>query len=172
MALSEAIKSNTTLKLLNLSRNKIGEAGAAALLAAPNATLTELIMDTKSEDTNNLRADRRRGHMLVLEVVDSWVASAVQRRVELWLDTSVVPPARLVLPPDLAASAAVLAFGDELLDRALPDAPEWRHPDGRSSAATYLLPRAEAALHRDCSGWLLAQSASHSQSLIIRGDSY
>jgi hypothetical protein len=105
-------------------------------------------MNVKSEDMKNLMADRLRRNMLVLEV-DSWVASAVQRRVELWEDTSVVPPVRLVLPSDLAARAAVLAFGDELLDLVLFDAPEWRHPDGRIFAASVLLPRAEAALRQE-----------------------
>jgi hypothetical protein len=51
-----------------------------------------------------------------------WVASAVVRRVELWGDA-------LVLPPDLAARAAVLAFGNELLDLQLPDRNDlWRSP--------------------------------------------
>ena len=50
-------------------------------------------------------ADRLRVNKLVLKVA-SWVASAVARRVELWEDT-------LVIPPALAARAAVLAFGDE-----------------------------------------------------------
>jgi hypothetical protein len=39
--------------------------------------------------------------------VASWVASAVVRRVELWDD-------EFVLPPALAARAAVLAFDDKL----------------------------------------------------------
>ena len=91
---------------------------------------------------------------LVREVA-SWVASAVARRVELWEDTLVLPPALaapLVLPPALAARAAVLAFGDELLDLELSlngDGSQWRQPDGRSFAATYLLPRAEAALRQE-----------------------
>ena len=68
-------------------------------------------------------ADRLRVNKLVLKVA-SWVASAVARRVELWEDTLIPPPALaapLVLPPALAARAAVLAFGDELLDLVLPD---------------------------------------------------
>jgi hypothetical protein len=44
----------------------------------------------------------------------------------------------------------VLAFGDELLDILLlpedRDRPQWLSPDGRDSAAAYLLPRAQAAL--------------------------
>ncbi len=78
------------------------------------------------------------------------------RRVELW-------DANLVIPPLLAARAAVFAFGDELIDLELPIdrddetwAPDWLSVDeidsqwlsqgGRDSAAARLLPRAEAAL--------------------------
>ncbi len=71
-------------------------------------------------------------------------------------ETRVIPPAlavTLVLPPALAARAAVLAFGDELLDLVLPDENEsgmgWRQPGGRIFAAAYLLPRAEAALRQE-----------------------
>jgi hypothetical protein len=58
----------------------------------------------------------------------------------------------------VAARAAVLAFGDELLDLVLP-ADEfnwlspvefnWLSPGGRGFAAAYLLPRAEAALRQE-----------------------
>ena len=103
----------------------------------------------------NLVADRLRVNKLVLKVA-SWVASAVARRVELWEETTLVLPpalaAPLVLPPALAARAAVLAFGDELLDLVLPDEDDfwrWRQPGGRIFAATYLLPRAEAALRQE-----------------------
>ncbi len=103
----------------------------------------------------NLVADRLRVNKLVLKVA-SWVASEVARRVELWDDTELLPPALaapLVLPPALAARAAVLAFGDELLDLVLPDEDEfgsrWRQPVGRTFAASYLLPRAEAALREE-----------------------
>ncbi len=99
-------------------------------------------------------ADRLRVNNLVLKVA-SWVDSAVARRVELWEDR-VLPPALaapLVLPPALAARAAVLAFGDELLDLAQPNdylyVSRWKQPGGRSFAATYLLPRAEAALRQE-----------------------
>ena len=114
-------------------------------------------MDFGSEDTRNFVADRLRVNKLVLKVA-SWVASAVARRVELWEDTDslVLPPALaapLVLPPALAARAAVLAFGDELLDLVLPGEDEfglrWRQPGGRIFAASYLLPRAEAALRQE-----------------------
>ncbi len=77
-----------------------------------------------------------------------WVDSAVARCVELWDDI-------LVLPPALAARAAVLAFGDELLDLQLPDRIDpWLSPGGRDFAAAYLLPRAETALRRQEVLWL------------------
>jgi hypothetical protein len=98
----------------------------------------------------NLVEDRLRVNKLVLKVA-SWVASAVAKRVELWEDTLVIPPALaapLVLPPTLVARAAVLAFGDELLDF-VPNDFGWRSPGGRNFAAAYLLPRAEAALRQE-----------------------
>jgi hypothetical protein len=78
------------------------------------------------------------------------------RRVELWDDN-------LVLPPALAARAAVLAFGDELVDLWLPDDSDfqswwfsksarksrWFSKGGRKTAAADLLPRAEAALRQE-----------------------
>ena len=81
--------------------------------------------------------------MLVLKI-SSWVASAMARRVELWDDN-------LVIPPALAARAAVFAFGDELLDLKLPDEADslWLSQGGRGMAAAYLLPRAEAALRQE-----------------------
>ncbi len=69
----------------------------------------------------------------------NWVVSAVARRVELWDDT-------LVVPPPLAARAAVFAFGDELLDLARHNGWSWCTPAGRTLAAAKLLPMAEAAL--------------------------
>ena len=109
--------------------------------------------NVRSKDLTNLVADRLRVNKLILEIA-SWVASAVARRVELWEDTLVLPPdlaAPLVLPPALAARAAVLAFGDELLDLVLPcdSGLRWRQPGGRIFAASCLLPRAEAALRQD-----------------------
>ena len=92
-------------------------------------------------------ADRTRINKRVLKVA-LWVASAVARRVELWEDTVVLPPALaapLALPPALAARAAVLAFGDELIDLELPNE-VWLSQGGREMAAAYLLPRAGAAL--------------------------
>ena len=66
------------------------------------------------------------------------------RRVELWDDN-------LVIPPALAARAAVLAFGDELLNLELPDISDsrWLSEGGREMAAAHLLPRAEAALRQE-----------------------
>jgi hypothetical protein len=77
------------------------------------------------------------------------------RRVELWDDN-------LVISPALAARAAVLAFGDELidldlklpnkyefLDSRLPTDWQWLSQGGREMAAAYLLPRAEAALRQE-----------------------
>jgi hypothetical protein len=80
----------------------------------------------------------------VINLVTQGRHLAVARRVELWDDIVVIPPA-------LAACAAVLAFGDELLDLVLPDdcGLRWRQPGGRIFAASYLLPRAEAALREE-----------------------
>jgi len=66
------------------------------------------------------------------------------RRVELWDDNRVIPPV-------LAARAAVLAFGDEPLGLRLPDDSDsqWLSQSGRDMAAAYLLPRAEAALRQE-----------------------
>jgi hypothetical protein len=88
-------------------------------------------------------ADRLRVNNLLLKVA-SWVASAVARRVELLDDN-------LVIPPALAARAAVLAFGDELVDLKLPIDRDlqWLSQGGRDMAAARLLPRAEAALRQE-----------------------
>ena len=64
------------------------------------------------------------------------------RRVELWGDN-------LVIPPALAARAAVLAFGDELVDLRLPEDSRWLSQGGRDMAASHLLPRAGAALRQE-----------------------
>jgi hypothetical protein len=110
--------------------------------------------DERRRDMENFVADRLRVNKLVLKVA-SWVDSAVARRVELWEDTELVLPtdlaALLVLPPALAARAAVLAFGDELLDLVLLDGSgsPWQQPGGRIFAASNLLPRAEAALREE-----------------------
>jgi hypothetical protein len=97
----------------------------------------------------NLVADRLHVNKLAQKIA-WWVASAMLRRVELWDDN-------LVIPPALAARAAVLAFGDELLDLRLPDDADsewvadsqWLSQGGRDMAAAHLLPRAEAALRQE-----------------------
>ncbi len=94
---------------------------------------------TSSKDLMNLVTDRVRVNKLVRKSA-SWVASAMLRRVELWDDN-------LVLPPALAARAAVLAFGDELMDLKLPK--QCLSQGGRDMAAACLLPRAEAALRQE-----------------------
>jgi hypothetical protein len=89
-------------------------------------------------------ADRLRVNELALKIA-WWVASAMLRRVELWDDN-------IVIPPGVAARAAVLAFGDELVDLRLRpnDADsQWLSQRGREMAAAYLLPRAEAALRQE-----------------------
>jgi hypothetical protein len=91
----------------------------------------------------NLVADRLRVNKLVLKIA-SWVASAMARRVELRDDN-------LVIPPAVAARAAVLAFGDELVDLKLPAKVDslWLSQGGCEMAAAFLLPRAEAALRQE-----------------------
>jgi hypothetical protein len=154
-ALATVLANNATLTSLHLALNNIGAEGARSLAAAldNNATLTSLDLagNNIGADIQNLVGDRLRVNKLVPKVA-FWVASAVARRVELWDDA-------LVLPPALAARAAVLAFGEELLDLELPDRNDlWLSPGGRDLAAAYLLPRAEAALRQEllqsrCSGW-------------------
>jgi hypothetical protein len=131
------------LSLINININ-IGAEGARSLAAAldTNRMLQHLTLNDNNiyeVDDKNIVGDRLRVNKLVLEVT-SWVASAEARRVELWDDT-------LVLPPALAARAAVLAFGDELLDLVLPDDLDLDclSPGGRDLAAAYLLPRAGRA---------------------------
>jgi hypothetical protein len=96
-----------------------------------------------TSDITNLVADRLRVNKLVLKI-SSWVASATLRCVELWDDN-------LVIPPGLAARAAVLAFGDELVDLELRNGadPQWLSQGGREMAASRLLPQAEAALRQE-----------------------
>ena len=86
--------------------------------------------------------DRLRVNKLAPKIA-SWVASAMLKRVELWDDT-------LVIPPALAARTAVFAFGDELIDLELPgNDSQWLSQGGRDMAAAHLLPRAEAALRQE-----------------------
>jgi hypothetical protein len=101
----------------------------------------------------NLMTDRLRVNKLAPKIA-SWVASAMLRRVELWDDN-------VVIPPLLAARAAVFAFGDELIDLELPNEcddesddesdSQWLSQGGRDSAAAHLLQRPRCA--RSCSGW-------------------
>jgi hypothetical protein len=84
-------------------------------------------------------ADRLGVNNLALKV-PAWVASAVVRLNEV--------PGHLGVPSSFAVCAAILAFGDELLDEY-----DWHTPGGRELAAAYLLPLAEAALRPRCSGW-------------------
>ncbi len=86
-------------------------------------------------------ADRLRVNKLVPKIA-SWVASATPRRVELWDDNLVVPPA-------LAARAAVVAFGDELLNLELPHNSDSRWLAGRSRAK-WRLPTCCRALRPRC----------------------
>jgi hypothetical protein len=100
--------------------------------------------DIRNKNMTNLFVDRLRVNKLVLKIA-SWVASAMARRVELWDDN-------LVIPPAVAARAAVLAFGDELVDlklRPIESDSLWLSQGGREMAAAYLLPRAEAALRKE-----------------------
>jgi hypothetical protein len=99
--------------------------------------------NVSSKDLTNLLTDRLRVNKLALKIA-SWVASAMLKRVELWDDN-------LVIPPAFAARAAVFAFGDELIDLELPNESDskWLSLGGRDLAAAYLLPRAEAALRRE-----------------------
>jgi hypothetical protein len=119
-------------------------------------------------------ADRLRVNRLVHNVA-SWVPSAMARHVELWDDN-------LVIPPTLAARAAVMAFGGELIDLELPkDADSrWLSQGGREMAAAVLLPRAEAALRQEllqsrCSSWPtpsreLAKASAHPRAARERYD--
>ncbi len=82
--------------------------------------------------------------MQVRDEIPNTRASVGPHSGELWDDN-------LVLPSAVAARAAVLAFGDELVDPELSDDPnvQWLSPGGRDFAAAYLLPRAEAALRQE-----------------------
>ncbi len=116
----------------------------------------------RSADIASLVADRLRVNKLVLKIA-SWVPSAVARRVELWDDN-------LVIPPALAARAAVLAFGDELTDLKLPndaDSP-WLSQGGRDMAAAHLLPRAVAALRQELQRWPTPSSELAKPELILK----
>ena len=144
-ALAAALEKNASLTRLDLWGGDIGAEGARALVAAleTNRTLQVLWLGAGAVDADieYLMADRLRVNRLSRHVA-AWVVSAVARRVELWDDT-------LVLPPALASRAAVLAFGDELLGTELPGLNPWLTPGGREFAAAHQLPRAETALRHE-----------------------
>jgi hypothetical protein len=91
------------------------------------------------------------------------------RRVDPWDDNLVVPTA-------LAARAAVLAIGDELMDLKLPNDSDsqWLSQAGRDSAAAYQLPRVEAVLRQKLQclkpSRALAKARAHHRSARARYD--
>ncbi len=127
-----------------LHRHRRSRRAVLALSLNSNRILQHLDLSrtTIITDMENLVKDRHRFYNLVLKLA-SWVASAA-RGVELCDDN-------LVIPPALAARAAVLAFGNELMDLELPDGSDsqWLSQGGRDMAAAQLLPRAEAALRQE-----------------------
>jgi hypothetical protein len=156
-AFAAALDNNETVTELSLCENNIGAQGAQSLAAAldTNRSLQHLMLDGNdiAADIEILVRDRLHVNNLILKA-HAWVASAVARRVELCDDAVVLPPALaapLILLPALAARAAVLAFGDELLDLVLPGAldSDWLSPGGCDFAAAYLLPRTEAELRQE-----------------------
>jgi hypothetical protein len=114
----------------------------ATSISDPSAPRCSLGGNNVNSNLTNLVADRLRVNKLVRKIA-SWVASAMARRVELWDDNLVMQT--------LAARAAVLAFGDELVDLELPNesGSQWLSPSGRALAAALLLPIAEAALRQE-----------------------
>jgi hypothetical protein len=114
-----------------------------------NRTLRELSIEFTwggGRDIENLVDDHHRANNLALQV-SAGVVAAVAKVTEI--------PRHHALPLSFVECAAVLAFGDELLDLELPgdkykwlpgDDHKWRTPGGRNFAAAYLLPLAEAAL--------------------------
>ncbi len=113
-----------------------------AVFCSPTANISEP-KQREQQGHDEPRAKSLRVNKLVLKIV-SWVASATLRRVELWDDN-------LVIPPALAARAAVLAFGDELIRPRAADESDshWLSQGGREMAAAHLLPRAEAVLRQE-----------------------
>ncbi len=137
-ALAAALNNNATLKELRVSENDIGTEGAHALADAldANRTLLELYLDNIEQSVTYVTEDRLHLNTLIAD-----------GRMTAWAEVRRWDPERS-LPPDLAARAVMLAFGDELLDQVLPETrfKEWLSPGGRKFAADYLMPRAEAAL--------------------------
>ena len=136
LALVAALDTNATLTSLTLERSHIGAAGARALAAAldTNHTLRMLYLLGDGVDTaiTNLVADRLRVNKLVLTMA-AWVAGTVAKINEVPFSGG----RHLGLPPSFAELVAVMAFGDELLDRVLPypAVDQWLTPGGRKFAA-------------------------------------
>jgi Ran GTPase-activating protein (RanGAP) involved in mRNA processing and transport len=151
-SLAAALIKNATLTRLDLYESDIGGAQGERLLAAAlnsNRTLQELSIEFTwdgGSEIEDLVDDRLRVNNIALKV-SAWVVAAVTKVAEI--------PEHHRLPRGFVEAAAVLAFGDELLDLELPNDKykwlpgndhKWRTPGGRSYAAAYLLPLAEAAL--------------------------
>ena len=127
----------TLITSLNLADNNIGAEGAQSLAAAldNNRTLQRLgfLWNNIGADIMNLLEDRLRVNQIVPKIA-SWVATTAAR-------VKPLDNTHNNLPPDFAARAAVLAFGEELLLGA-----PWLSPGGRKFAADNLMPLAETAL--------------------------
>jgi hypothetical protein len=106
--LAAALANSATLTTLYLFNNNIGAEGARARAAVldTNRTLQILVLGGDvTADIRNVVADRLRVTRLAPEVA-AWVASALARRVELWDDKLVLPPA-FAAPP---CSRSVASF--------------------------------------------------------------
>jgi hypothetical protein len=132
-----AALNTTRITSLYLTDNNIGAEGARSLAAAldNNRTLQRLgfLWNNIGADIMNLLEDRLRVNQIVPKIA-SWVATTAAR-------VKPLDNTHNNLPPDFAARAAVLAFGEELLLGA-----PWLSPGGRKFAADNLMPLAETAL--------------------------
>jgi hypothetical protein len=140
-ALATVVGNSSALTALTVNHNNIGSEDARALAAAldTNRTLQlfDLWHDGVTADIKNVVVDRLRVNKLALKV-PAWSSLRVAGA-----------PFYLGLPPSLAESAVVLAFGDELVDVRLENEDElyvWLTLGGRAFAAAYLQPLAHAAL--------------------------
>ena len=143
LMLARTLESNTTLTHLAVTVNARNGALALASALDTNRTLQSLGMDGNgvTVDIQNRVADRLRVNKIV-PTLPAWVASAAAKVAEV--------PFYRGLPPGFAARAAVLAFGDKLLEQVLPcGSKRWRTPEGREFAEAYLLPLAKASLLRE-----------------------
>jgi hypothetical protein len=154
--LAVALVKNATLTTLGLAWNNIGGEGTLALASAlvTNRTIQAVGLEGVAgvtADIKNVVADLLRVNRLALKV-PAWVVSAAAKVTEIPYVLG-SGHRRLDLPPGFAAgfaaSAAVFAFGDELLDQVLPAIKEgseastgWLTPGKRAFAAAYM----EAAL--------------------------